>query len=84
MAPAATGCLTPYRAAAPPPSTSAFTTRTNGFGRALPTVYITGGAQGCVPINTVVRAILPWLLPHANVIHQCGATSNRPERPSPC
>jgi UDP-N-acetylglucosamine--N-acetylmuramyl-(pentapeptide) pyrophosphoryl-undecaprenol N-acetylglucosamine transferase len=46
-----------------------------GFGRTLPTVYITGGAQGSVQINTVVRAILPWLLTQANVIHQCGATS---------
>ncbi|MBK6013800.1 UDP-N-acetylglucosamine--N-acetylmuramyl-(pentapeptide) pyrophosphoryl-undecaprenol N-acetylglucosamine transferase [Streptomyces sp. MBT53] len=46
-----------------------------GFDRTLSTVYITGGAQGSVQINTVVRAILPWLLTHANVIHQCGATS---------
>jgi UDP-N-acetylglucosamine--N-acetylmuramyl-(pentapeptide) pyrophosphoryl-undecaprenol N-acetylglucosamine transferase len=46
-----------------------------GFDRALPTVYVTGGAQGSVQINTAVRAILPWLLTQANVIHQCGATS---------
>lgn len=46
-----------------------------GFGHTLPTVYITGGAQGSVQINTVVRAVLPWLLTQANVIHQCGATS---------
>ncbi|MFI5800977.1 UDP-N-acetylglucosamine--N-acetylmuramyl-(pentapeptide) pyrophosphoryl-undecaprenol N-acetylglucosamine transferase [Streptomyces sp. NPDC051677] len=46
-----------------------------GFDRSLPTVYITGGAQGSVQINTVVRAVLPWLLTQANVIHQCGATS---------
>ncbi|MFG2030056.1 glycosyltransferase [Streptomyces sp. NPDC048825] len=46
-----------------------------GFDRTLPTVYITGGAQGSVQINTVVRAVLPWLLTQANVIHQCGATS---------
>ena len=46
-----------------------------GFDRALPTVYITGGAQGSVQINTVIRAVLPWLLIQANVIHQCGATS---------
>ncbi|MET9964719.1 UDP-N-acetylglucosamine--N-acetylmuramyl-(pentapeptide) pyrophosphoryl-undecaprenol N-acetylglucosamine transferase [Streptomyces sp. NPDC006356] len=46
-----------------------------GFDPALPTVYITGGAQGSVQINTVVRAVLPWLLTQANVIHQCGATS---------
>lgn len=46
-----------------------------GFDRSLPTVYVTGGAQGSVQINTVVRAVLPWLLSQANVIHQCGATS---------
>ncbi|MFE9647160.1 glycosyltransferase [Streptomyces sp. NPDC006365] len=46
-----------------------------GFDRTLPTVYITGGAQGSVQINTMVRAVLPWLLTQANVIHQCGATS---------
>ncbi|MFF3060192.1 glycosyltransferase [Streptomyces sp. NPDC057909] len=46
-----------------------------GFDRNLPTVYITGGAQGSVQINAVVRAVLPWLLSEANVIHQCGATS---------
>ncbi|MFJ3306401.1 UDP-N-acetylglucosamine--N-acetylmuramyl-(pentapeptide) pyrophosphoryl-undecaprenol N-acetylglucosamine transferase [Streptomyces sp. NPDC086549] len=45
------------------------------FDPTLPTVYITGGAQGSVQINTVVRAILTWLLGQANVIHQCGATS---------
>lgn len=44
----------------------------HGFGRRLPTVYVTGGAQGSVQINTVVRDLLPWLLAHANVIHQCG------------
>jgi UDP-N-acetylglucosamine--N-acetylmuramyl-(pentapeptide) pyrophosphoryl-undecaprenol N-acetylglucosamine transferase len=37
-----------------------------------PTVYVTGGAQGSQQINTLVRGILPWLLSHANVIHQCG------------
>ncbi|WP_435059389.1 UDP-N-acetylglucosamine--N-acetylmuramyl-(pentapeptide) pyrophosphoryl-undecaprenol N-acetylglucosamine transferase [Streptomyces sp. bgisy060] len=46
-----------------------------GCDRARPTVYITGGAQGSVQINTTVRAVLPWLLTQANVIHQCGATS---------
>lgn len=46
-----------------------------GFDPALPTVYVTGGARGSVQINTVVRAVLPWLLTQAIVIHQCGATS---------
>jgi UDP-N-acetylglucosamine--N-acetylmuramyl-(pentapeptide) pyrophosphoryl-undecaprenol N-acetylglucosamine transferase len=43
-----------------------------GFDRRLPTVYVTGGAQGSQQINEVVRGALPWLLEHANVIHQCG------------
>lgn len=43
-----------------------------GFDRSLPTVYVTGGAQGAVQINTVVSEVLPWLLDRANVIHQCG------------
>jgi UDP-N-acetylglucosamine--N-acetylmuramyl-(pentapeptide) pyrophosphoryl-undecaprenol N-acetylglucosamine transferase len=43
-----------------------------GFERSLPTVYVTGGAQGSVQINTLVSAVLPWLLEHANVVHQCG------------
>ncbi|MFI9273453.1 UDP-N-acetylglucosamine--N-acetylmuramyl-(pentapeptide) pyrophosphoryl-undecaprenol N-acetylglucosamine transferase [Kitasatospora sp. NPDC052896] len=42
------------------------------FDRSLPTVYVTGGAQGSQQINDLVRGILPWLLQRANVIHQCG------------
>jgi UDP-N-acetylglucosamine--N-acetylmuramyl-(pentapeptide) pyrophosphoryl-undecaprenol N-acetylglucosamine transferase len=42
------------------------------FDRRLPTVYVTGGAQGSQQINDVVRDTLPWLLERANVIHQCG------------
>lgn len=42
------------------------------FDRRLPTVYVTGGAQGSQQINGVVREALPWLLERANVIHQCG------------
>ncbi|MFF0311537.1 glycosyltransferase [Streptosporangium sp. NPDC004379] len=44
-----------------------------GFDRRLPTVYVTGGAQGSQQINDVVRDALPWLLQRANVIHQCGS-----------
>ncbi|MFJ5120966.1 UDP-N-acetylglucosamine--N-acetylmuramyl-(pentapeptide) pyrophosphoryl-undecaprenol N-acetylglucosamine transferase [Kitasatospora sp. NPDC088548] len=44
----------------------------HGFDRSLPTVYVTGGAQGSAQINTLVRDILPWLLERANVVHQCG------------
>ncbi|MCM2392914.1 UDP-N-acetylglucosamine--N-acetylmuramyl-(pentapeptide) pyrophosphoryl-undecaprenol N-acetylglucosamine transferase [Streptomyces albipurpureus] len=43
-----------------------------GFDRNVPTVYVTGGAQGSQQINDVVRDALPWLLERANVIHQCG------------
>ncbi|WP_436772541.1 UDP-N-acetylglucosamine--N-acetylmuramyl-(pentapeptide) pyrophosphoryl-undecaprenol N-acetylglucosamine transferase [Yinghuangia sp. YIM S09857] len=43
-----------------------------GFDLRLPTVYVTGGAQGAQQINGLVRDALPWLLSQANVIHQCG------------
>ncbi|RSM80612.1 UDP-N-acetylglucosamine--N-acetylmuramyl-(pentapeptide) pyrophosphoryl-undecaprenol N-acetylglucosamine transferase [Amycolatopsis sp. WAC 01375] len=46
-----------------------------GFDGALPTVYVTGGAQGATQINELVSAILPWLLEQANVVHQCGTAS---------
>ncbi|GGL09900.1 UDP-N-acetylglucosamine--N-acetylmuramyl-(pentapeptide) pyrophosphoryl-undecaprenol N-acetylglucosamine transferase 2 [Sphaerisporangium melleum] len=44
----------------------------HGFDSALPTVYVTGGAQGSQQINGLVGEILPWLLSQANVVHQCG------------
>lgn len=43
-----------------------------GFDRRLPTVYVTGGAQGSQQINHLIRDVLPWLVENANVIHQCG------------
>ncbi|MFE1951616.1 glycosyltransferase [Streptomyces sp. NPDC059524] len=43
-----------------------------GFDRRLPTVYVTGGAQGSQQINELVASLQPWLLERANVIHQCG------------
>ncbi|MFE6778239.1 glycosyltransferase [Streptomyces sp. NPDC057702] len=43
-----------------------------GFDRRLPTLYVTGGAQGAQQINDVVGDALPWLLERANVVHQCG------------
>ncbi len=46
-----------------------------GHDPGLPTVYVTGGAQGSVQINRLVEAVLPRLLLRANVIHQCGQTS---------
>lgn len=44
----------------------------HGFDPRRPTVYVTGGAQGSQQINDLIREMLPWLLSHANVIHQCG------------
>ncbi|MFJ4894986.1 UDP-N-acetylglucosamine--N-acetylmuramyl-(pentapeptide) pyrophosphoryl-undecaprenol N-acetylglucosamine transferase [Streptomyces sp. NPDC088788] len=44
----------------------------HGFDRRLPTIYVTGGAQGSQQINSLVRDVLPWLLESSNVIHQCG------------
>ncbi|MBY8880863.1 UDP-N-acetylglucosamine--N-acetylmuramyl-(pentapeptide) pyrophosphoryl-undecaprenol N-acetylglucosamine transferase [Actinacidiphila acidipaludis] len=44
----------------------------HGFDRRLPTVYVTGGAQGSQQINQLVQGALPWLLERANVIHQAG------------
>ncbi|WP_051723449.1 glycosyltransferase [Streptomyces albus] len=52
----------------------------HGFDRALPTVYVTGGAQGSQQINGVVGGVLPWLLTQANVIHQCGPANVEPLR----
>ncbi|MDI3422949.1 UDP-N-acetylglucosamine--N-acetylmuramyl-(pentapeptide) pyrophosphoryl-undecaprenol N-acetylglucosamine transferase [Streptomyces luteolus] len=43
-----------------------------GFDRRLPTLYVTGGAQGAQQINRVVGDALVWLLERANVVHQCG------------
>jgi UDP-N-acetylglucosamine--N-acetylmuramyl-(pentapeptide) pyrophosphoryl-undecaprenol N-acetylglucosamine transferase len=39
---------------------------------ALPVVYVTGGALGAHAINRAIGTILPDLLAHAQVIHQCG------------
>ncbi|MER6579242.1 UDP-N-acetylglucosamine--N-acetylmuramyl-(pentapeptide) pyrophosphoryl-undecaprenol N-acetylglucosamine transferase [Nonomuraea sp. NPDC001023] len=38
----------------------------------VPLIYVTGGAQGSKQINTLIAEILPRLLPHAQVVHQCG------------
>ncbi|MFI2140715.1 UDP-N-acetylglucosamine--N-acetylmuramyl-(pentapeptide) pyrophosphoryl-undecaprenol N-acetylglucosamine transferase, partial [Streptomyces griseofuscus] len=43
-----------------------------GFDQRLPTVYVTGGAQGSQQINELVGESAEWLLGRANVIHQCG------------
>lgn len=38
----------------------------------VPVVYVTGGATGSLQINTLIEELLPRLLPHAQVVHQCG------------
>jgi len=43
-----------------------------GLDPTLPLVYVTGGALGAHAINRAVGAIVGDLLPHAQVIHQCG------------
>lgn len=43
-----------------------------GLSRDVPTVYVTGGAQGSHAINMAVREALPTLLECCQVIHQCG------------
>ncbi|TQM32706.1 UDP-N-acetylglucosamine--N-acetylmuramyl-(pentapeptide) pyrophosphoryl-undecaprenol N-acetylglucosamine transferase [Nocardia bhagyanarayanae] len=46
-----------------------------GFDPGLPTVYVTGGAQGSREINSVVAELLPWMLMRSNVIHQAGPSN---------
>ncbi|RYG63224.1 hypothetical protein EON80_21660, partial [bacterium] len=38
----------------------------------LPVIYVTGGSLGARIINRAVEAVLPQLLGHARIIHQCG------------
>ena len=56
----------------------------SGFtdGDALPTVYVTGGAQGAQHVNRAVAEALPDLLEMCRIIHQCGrqATDGMSER----
>lgn len=47
-----------------------------GFQPDMPLVYVTGGAQGAHFINELVRASLPQLLTHAQIVHQCGDTAS--------
>lgn len=39
---------------------------------ALPTIYVTGGAQGARIINRSIEEILPDLLQICHIVHQCG------------
>jgi UDP-N-acetylglucosamine--N-acetylmuramyl-(pentapeptide) pyrophosphoryl-undecaprenol N-acetylglucosamine transferase len=47
-----------------------------GFDPAMPTVYVTGGAQGSHALNMAVEGALPDLLGVCQVIHQCGEGPN--------
>ncbi|MFL5733982.1 MAG: undecaprenyldiphospho-muramoylpentapeptide beta-N-acetylglucosaminyltransferase [Chloroflexia bacterium] len=49
---------------------------TFGFGPTVPTVYVTGGAQGSHAINMAVCQALPRLLECCQVVHQCGEGPN--------
>ncbi|MFD8722464.1 glycosyltransferase [Streptomyces sp. NPDC059629] len=40
-----------------------------------PLVYVTGGSQGSAQINELVTAVLPELLKHCQVVHQCGSAA---------
>lgn len=45
------------------------------FKNALPTIYITGGKQGCHIVNVAVKEKLSELLEKTNIIHQIGSTT---------
>ena len=47
---------------------------------ALPTIYVTGGAQGSRLINRAIGDALAGLLPIARTIHQCGAQAGGAEQ----
>lgn len=44
----------------------------------LPAVYVTGGALGAKSINAAAEAVLPELLEHCRVVHQCGKAGGEP------
>jgi UDP-N-acetylglucosamine--N-acetylmuramyl-(pentapeptide) pyrophosphoryl-undecaprenol N-acetylglucosamine transferase len=49
------------------------------FSENKPVILVMGGSQGSVKINEALRAILPKLLKHFNVIHLCGKGHRRAE-----
>ncbi|MEH1127006.1 UDP-N-acetylglucosamine--N-acetylmuramyl-(pentapeptide) pyrophosphoryl-undecaprenol N-acetylglucosamine transferase [Micromonospora sp. CPCC 206061] len=40
---------------------------------AVPFVLVTGGAAGARQINQMLTAVLPDVLPHCQIVHQCGS-----------
>jgi UDP-N-acetylglucosamine--N-acetylmuramyl-(pentapeptide) pyrophosphoryl-undecaprenol N-acetylglucosamine transferase len=46
-----------------------------GLDPALPLVLVTGGAAGAQQINRMLTGALPALLPHCQIVHQCGSLS---------
>lgn len=52
-----------------------------GLDPAQPLVYVTGGALGAQAINQAVRATLPELLPHTQILHQCGPSTANGDYP---
>ncbi|MEJ7652643.1 MAG: glycosyltransferase [Chloroflexia bacterium] len=50
-----------------------------GLSPALPTVYVTGGAQGAHAVNELVRGSVSDLLQRVQLIHQCGDSSGTNE-----
>ena len=49
-------------------------------GDTVPTLYVTGGAQGAQHINRAVEDALPDLLRFCRIIHQCGRQATGPTR----
>jgi UDP-N-acetylglucosamine--N-acetylmuramyl-(pentapeptide) pyrophosphoryl-undecaprenol N-acetylglucosamine transferase len=47
-----------------------------GFSPDPPLIYVTGGALGSRAINGAVSDSLPKLLPHVQILHQCGPRSS--------
>jgi UDP-N-acetylglucosamine--N-acetylmuramyl-(pentapeptide) pyrophosphoryl-undecaprenol N-acetylglucosamine transferase len=44
-----------------------------GLDPAVPFVLVTGGASGARQINQLLTAVLPDVLPHCQIVHQCGS-----------
>jgi UDP-N-acetylglucosamine--N-acetylmuramyl-(pentapeptide) pyrophosphoryl-undecaprenol N-acetylglucosamine transferase len=47
-----------------------------GLDPALPLVLVTGGAAGAQQINRMLTGALAALLPHCQIVHQCGSLSH--------